>query len=72
MDYTALTLGSLMSYKDQNIRRQAIAIFKLLPKATEEIGKAYVKDAMTRANDIDRDLCRYCGYHLTRCRCIPS
>jgi len=32
MDYTTLTLGYLMSHKDQNIRRQAIAIFKLLTR----------------------------------------
>lgn len=55
MDYTTLTLGSLMSHKDANIRRQAIAIFKHLPEANAKLGKAYMEDSKTRANDKDRE-----------------
>jgi hypothetical protein len=52
-DYTLLTLGQLLSYKDQNIRRQAMGIFKALPEANARIDKAYIEDAMTRANKYD-------------------
>lgn len=31
MDYTTLTLGTLMTFKDETVKRQAMAIFKRLP-----------------------------------------
>lgn len=53
MDYTTLTLSQLMAYRSDRVRRQAIAIFKMLP---EENGKLYAKDAAGRTNDQDRTM----------------
>lgn len=54
MDFSTLTLSQLMAHKSNRVRRQAIAIFKMLPEELEKLGKAYMQDAMTRANDFDR------------------
>ena len=54
MDYTTLTLSQLMAHKSDRVRRQAIAIFKMLPEETAKIGRQYVEDAMTRQQPEDK------------------
>lgn len=58
MDYTTLTLAQLMAHQSQRVRRQAIAIFKMLPEETARIGREYVQDAMTRKLTIDERIAR--------------
>ena len=60
MDFTTLTLGQLLSHRDQNIKRQAMGIFKALPEANERIGKEYMADAMKRVTLEDIKACESC------------
>lgn len=64
MDYTSITLGTLLSFKDETIRRNAMSILKRLPDALTEchldtdpciaLGKQYAKASEARATDADR------------------
>lgn len=70
MDYTSITLGTLLSFKDETIRRNAMSILKRLPDALAlEInslpwnpafeaavrGKRYARASEARATDEDRE-----------------